>query len=247
MPGNEKMCIIGFGRMGKRAAQLFSRGFDVAVLSARNVEEEARTAGAASADDPGRAISETDFLFLAVPVEVIRLWVDQINEFSREHCVVMDCCTARIAAESELSLVRRQRFGLPELHEGEIPVIGEPDKRISGYLNQQGYTLWPVTPEDYDRRGAVVGTAHFLGIALELALEPAQRILLGESRAGSFLLQLIEHLKCNSPVTYRETQLLNPVMAEARKNLIEELRDADRELNNGIFRFEPHPPDSWRP
>ena len=188
MPGNEKMCIIGFGRMRKRAAQLFSRGFDVAVLSARNVEEEARTAGATSADDPGRAISEADFLFLAVPVEVIRLWVDQINEFSREHCVVMDCCTARIAAESELSLVRRQRFGLPELHEGEIPVIGEPDKRISGYLNQQGYTL-----------------------------------------------------------TYRETQLLNPVMAEARKNLIEELRDADRELNNGIFRFEPHPPDSWRP
>ncbi|HUV44923.1 MAG TPA: hypothetical protein VMW13_08855 [Dehalococcoidales bacterium] len=86
-----------------------------------------------------------------------------------------------------------------------------------------------------------------LGIALELALEPAQRILLGESRAGSFLLQLIEHLKCNSPVTYRETQLLNPFMAEARKNLIEELRDADRELNNGIFRFEPHPHDSWRP
>ena len=90
-----------------------------------------------------------------------------------------------------------------------------------------GCKLIPRTAEDEDRRTGP-GMAHFIGMALELYLPEEEREKL-PSGAGRFLLQsvygrcpkkgehLIEHLKTNSPSTYRETQLLNPFMADARK------------------------------
>jgi prephenate dehydrogenase len=66
------------------------------------------------------------------------------------------------------------------------------------------------------------------------------------SAAGRFLLQLIEHLKTNSPSTYRETQLLNPFMADARKKVIKALVQFDEALNRGEFNFQAYPRDKWR-
>ena len=158
----------------------------------------------------------------------------------------MDCCTARIAAEKELLNINRKSFGLPELHGVEIPVIGNPDRRIEEFFSRKGCRLKRTTAEEYDKNGIIIGIAHFLGNALDLSLNPTERAHLAGAKSGSFLIQLIEHLKTNSPTTYRETQVLNPYMSQARKRFIGDLKRIDEELDSGMFSFEAYPREKWR-
>lgn len=240
-----KMCIMGFGRMGKRAAKLFSGGFNVEVISQRDIRTEARERGAEQSKDVTKSLSETNYIFLAVPIEALDIWVPKINELSKQDCVIMDCCTVRHAANEKLSKIQRRKFGLPELGSQELPVDGEADERISDYLEQCGCHLFPINKGEANKK-PVVGLAHFIGMALDLNLTKDDRSRMAKSGAGRNLLQLIEHLKSNSPSTYKETQLLNPGMSDYRKELISWLKKFDEELDRGVFRFDPYPREKWR-
>ena len=55
MSKKSKMCVIGFGRMGKRCAKVFSEGFEVEVISRRDIRSEAGERGATQSDDPASA------------------------------------------------------------------------------------------------------------------------------------------------------------------------------------------------
>ena len=83
-------------------------------------------------------------------------------------------------------------------------------------------------------------------MALDLNLTEEERDKLSRAGSGRCLLNLIEHLKTNSPSTYKETQLLDPGMSVRRKEVIEWLKNMDKELSRGEFRFKPYPPDRWR-
>jgi prephenate dehydrogenase len=243
-PPPNRMAIIGFGRMGKQAARLFAEGFHVQVISSRDVRAECAARRARQSDSPDESLAQADFIFLAVPIDVLDLWIPRINETSRQDCVVIDCCTVRRAAEERLCKVNRRRFGMPELHGSPLPVEGGPDQRISRYLQRTGIGLRPVAPEE-DKGTPVIGMAHFIGMALDLNLTEQDRSALARSKAGSYILQLIEHLKSNSPSTYREIQLMDPRMPDGRKELIDWLKGFDEELNRGVFRFEAYPRERW--
>jgi prephenate dehydrogenase len=245
MVRENKMCIIGYGRMGKRAIRLFSGDFEIEVISRQDIEKELEE-GAVLSLDNGATLRKANFVFLAVTVNMINKWSLKINELTPDDCVVMDCCTPRIAAEKELALIRRQRFGMPEFGKEEAIIVGKPDKRIAETLHNYGCDLKITTAERYDRETAVTGMAHFLGMALDLNLNVQERKNLESAKSGSYLIQLIEHLKTNSPTTYMETQLLNPYMSETRKRLIKELIKIDEGLDKGIFRFEAYPREKWR-
>ena len=225
------MCIIGFGRMGKAALRVFSPRFNVAIISRRNAQPEIE-----------KALAKADYVFLAVPIEGLDHWVPQINELSKPGSVVMDCCTIRQAANDKLSRIERRHFGLPEIGGQELPVDGEPDPVIRNYLKEQGCRLYPIETEGKP----VMGIAHFIGMALDLNLTEEERVALSRAGSGRYLLQLIEHLKTNSPSTYKETQLLDLGMSARRKEVIEWLKNMDDELSRGEFRFKPYPPDRWR-
>lgn len=246
MGSNENICVIGWGRMGRNAARLFWPGFQVTVISRRDVRKEVEAAGAILADRKDQALKAADYVFLAVPVDIIPKWTERINRYTPSDCVIMDCCTARAAAEKALKEIKRKRFGIPELSQGTIPVIGNPDERMATYLNKWGCNLQPMTAEEYDKRNTNAGIAHFLGMALDLYLDDSQRNQLRKAKSGSFLLQLIDHLKSNSPTTYRETQMLNPYMSKARKELITALQKTSGELDEGTFRFKPYPRENRR-
>lgn len=240
-----RMCVIGFGRMGKRCAKLFSDGFLVDILSRRDIRAEAQERGVEQSADERKSLSEADFVLLAVPIEALDIWIPKINAFSRPECVVIDCCTVRQAANEKLSQVQRRRFGMPEVGGTCVPVDGEPDERISEYLLKRGCQVFPMKTEKAHGK-PVVGLAHFIGMVLDLNLTEAERSAMSGSPACRYLLQLIEHLKSNSPSTYKETQLLDPCMSERRKELIDWLKAFDADLDKGIFRFEPYPRDRWR-
>jgi prephenate dehydrogenase len=242
---NPRMCVVGFGRMGKRCAALFSKGFRVEVVSRRDIRAQAEKRGARQSEDAERSLAEADYLFLAVPIDALDAWVPKINEITKPECVVMDCCTVREAANEKLSRLRRRRFGLPEIGGRDLPVDGDADERIREYLRGQGAHLYRLPADSPDRK-PVAGVAHFIGMALDLNLTDEERSRMEKSGAGQCLLRLIEHLKTNSPSTYRETQLLEPGMSDRRKEVIAWLSALDQELDRGVFKFSPHPPDRWR-
>lgn len=245
MSRQPRMCIVGFGRMGKACAQVFSPGFDVDIISRRNIQAEARERGARQSEDSRESLREADYVFLAVPIEALDGWVPRINELTKPSCVVVDCCTVRHAANEKLSRVQRHRFGLPEIGANELPVDGEPDPLIRDYLEAQECRLYAIDTEGPERK-PVAGIAHFIGMALDLNLTAEERSRLPRGGAGQCLLKLIEHLKTNSPSTYKETQLLDAQMSARRKEVIAWLMALDAELDGGEFRFEPYSPERWR-
>lgn len=240
-----RMCVVGFGRMGKRCAAVFSKGFSVEVVSRRDIHAEAEERGARQSEDGDRSLAEADYVFLALPIDVLDTWVVKVNRMAKPQCVVMDCCTVREAANEKLSRLQRRHFGLPEIGGTDLPVDGEPDGRIRDYLQSQGARLYPLPTGSPDRK-PVAGLAHFIGMALDLNLTDEERSRMSTGGAGRCLLKLIEHLKTNSPSTYRETQLLEPGMSARRKEVIAWLNALDQELDRGVFRFSPYPPDRWR-
>ena len=242
---NPKMCIIGFGRMGKRCTTIFSKGFTLEVISQRNIRAEAEKLGACQSENADKSLMEADYIFLAVPIDGLDSWVSKINEITSSECVVMDCCTVRQAANEKLSQLRRMWFGLPEIGSSDLPVDGKPDSLIKEYLQNQGANLYPF-PSKYFDRNPVAGVVHFIGMALDLNLKKEERTRMAEGGAGRYLLMLIEHLKSNSLSTYRETQLLEPKMSARRKEVISWLRTLDQELDDGIFKFKPNHSNKWR-
>ena len=245
MQQRPKMSVVGFGRIGKACAKVFSAGFDVEVISRRDIRAKAQARGTRQSEDSHESLRQADYVFLAVPIEALDVWVPRISELTKPDCVVMDGCTVRQAANEKLSRLQRRRFGLPEIGGSDLPVDGEPDPLIRNYLEAQGCAFYPITPEDSEQK-PVSGIAHFIGMALDLNLTDEERSSLGRGGAGQSLLKLIEHLKTNSPSTYKEIQLLDPRMSARRKEVIAWLKALDAELDKGEFRFEPYPPEQWR-
>ena len=240
-----RMCVIGFGRMGKRCAKLFSGGFTVDVISQRDIRSEAQDRGAEQSADETESLCEADFVFLAVPIDALDVWIPKVNEFAKPECVVMDCCTVRYAANQKLAQLKRRHFGMLTFGGKRVPVDGEPDERICQYLRERGSDMSRMKAKKPNGK-PVVGLVHFVGMALDLNLTEGYRSAMSGSPACRYVLQLIEHLKSNSPSTYKETQLLAPDMSQGRKELIGWLKELDAELDKGIFRFEPYPREKWR-
>jgi prephenate dehydrogenase len=232
-----KMTVVGFGKMGKRFAEFFAEGFDVQVISSRNVMAEIQGLGVAFARDFSKAIAETDYIFIAVPIDALDEIVEKINKSVRPETVAMDCCSARIPAEEKLARLRCCRFGLHNLNATTFAVFGSPDPTIVDYVERQGISIHPMTPEEHDAGNSVVALAHFVGMVLDDHLQCNEKSFLADSKAGSHILRLIDHLRANAPVTYKESQVDNIYTRKRRGEFIRALQEYDKRLSNGEFPF----------
>ena len=59
------MLVIGFGRMGRKFAEVFSERFDVYVASSRNVSDAVAEIGCNQAGSFSQAVSAAEYLFIA--------------------------------------------------------------------------------------------------------------------------------------------------------------------------------------
>ena len=155
MSQRPKMTIIGFGRMGKRFTEVFAEGFDVQVVSSRNVAAEVERLGAECTRDFGEAIRSTDYIFIAVPIYALDSVVRRINRYVRSDAVAFDICSARAVTEGKLQQLRCKHFGI---HSGGV--FGEPEQVILNYLKTKGYIFQAMSAQEHDEANAVVGLAH---------------------------------------------------------------------------------------
>ncbi len=226
------MTIIGFGRIGRRFAEIFKDGFVVGVSSSRDVAEEVISIGAHCVEDFGEAVSSSDYIFVAVPIHALDSVVSRVNEYVQPATWVFDMCSARVATAKKMSALKCKWFGL---HAGGV--FGEAPLQIMDCLAEKGYRFRPMTPEEHDKRNSVVAMVHFVGMAADSILSESDRQILSTSPAATNLLKLIDHLRKNAPDTYWESQICNAFTANQRKRLLEGLAEYAGELDKGRFPF----------
>ena len=126
----KRLCIIGFGRMGKQAVNAFADQFQVEVISSRDISSELADGRARQSSNNTESLSDADVIFLAIPVWALSKWVQKINEHAKSDCVVIDCCTARLAVDKELSILNRRGLDYRILVQAIYPYL---EKRIPRY------------------------------------------------------------------------------------------------------------------
>jgi prephenate dehydrogenase len=240
------MTIIGYGPMGRRFAHLFAEDFDLRVSSSRDVEKEVSSAGATLAVDRSTAISNSDYIFLAVPLSALKDLIAEVNEFADDTAVVMDCCSARVPAEQLLSQLNCQHFGIHDVRTGEYCITGRINAEMTEFFARRNIRIAIVSPAEHDRHNAVIGLGHFLGLALSKFLNANQKDILSGMGSGAKLMALVRHLERNSPTTWRETQIDNQFTKEVRTSFLVALTRYHDALSNGKYPFEkgsePSPP-----
>jgi len=231
------MTIIGFGPMGKKFTALFSTAFDVYVSSSRNLVGKVEELGATVVNDLDECLIKSDYVFLAIPVHALPGIVTRINDNANPDTIVVDCCSARLAAEKYLNNLNFQHYGLHELKTGEFCVIGNIDSHMKSFFQEKNIQLTGMSPEDHDRYNAIIGLGHFIGLSLEKHLADYQIDILGGIGSGGFLVRLMERLKGNTNTTYLETQIDNPFTEQIRKEFIKAMENYNRTLSKGNYPF----------
>jgi prephenate dehydrogenase len=230
--------IIGFGPIGRRFAHLFSQDFDVRVSSTRDVKEEVTDAGATIATDRCLAISNSDYIFLAVPLSALQELIAEVNDHAYETAVVIDCCSARVPAEQMLSRLNCQHFGMHDVRTGEFSITGSINAEMTEFFALRNIGINILSPEEHDRINAVIGLGHFLGLSLGKFLDVEQKDILSAIGSGSKLIELVHHFAGNSPTTWSETQIDNQFTKDVRTSFLAALNQYHNALSKGEYPFE---------
>ncbi len=230
--GLPNMVVIGFGRMGRKFAEIFSERFQVHVISSRNVSDTVAEIGCDQANSFSQAVSDAEYLFLAVPIHALDEVIEQVNSYVRPDAVAFDMCSARVVAGKKMDKLCCNWFGI---HAGGV--FGDADSRIIEFLAEKGYRYRPMRADEHDRRNVINALAHFIGMTLDDFLSEKEKEAFGP--AGRNLVDLIDHLRANAPVTYWESQVCNPYASEQRAKLVGAFEEYSVRLSRGDFPFFP--------
>ena len=231
------MTIVGFGPMGKRFTSLFSREFDVCVSSSRDVKNEVVDLGAAITNNRKSAMSESKYIFLAVPLTALPEMIEEVNTHAKTGVVVIDCCSARVPAEHSLQRLNHQHFGMHDIKSGEYCITGDIDDGMKEFFMKHNISIMLVSPEEHDRINAVIGLGHFIGLSLGHFLSQEEKDILSGIGSGSKLMSLVNGLSGNTPTTWRETQIDNQFTKNMRKSLLDALSQYHKALSDGEYPF----------
>ena len=231
------MTVVGFGPMGRRFTRLFSSDFDVCVSSSRDVGEEVAEIGATVAPDRGHALASSDYIFLSVPLTALPKLIDDVNIYSKEDAVIIDCCSARVPAEQLLSRLNRQHFGMHDIKKDEYCITGEINVEMTEFFHRWGIRIDCMSPEEHDRINAIIGIGHFVGLSLGHFLSDDEKDILAAIGSGSKMMALVSHFVGNSPTTWHETQVDNQFTKEWRAKLIKSFIQYHESLSRGEYPF----------
>lgn len=239
---NSRMLIIGFGCMGHRFAKIFCEYFDVYISSTRDVAVDIEAIGAKPVNDFEETVSSARYIFIAVPIHALDGVISKVNEHVNPSTWAFDMCSARIVAQEKMSALKCRWFGLHA-----TGIFGEPSETILEVLARHGLRYQPMTAETHDKENSITAMAHFVGMGLDFLMDDYDRTRFQSSPAARNLMNLIEHLKNNSPDTYWESQICNPFTREQRRRLLNGLQELDCALARGEFPFSDRLSGVWKP
>ena len=227
-----RLMIVGYGRIGRKFAKVFTDAFDVHVYSRRDVGDDIAESGCTPVTDFDSCAASSDYVFLAVPVFELEGYVQRLNRCIRADACVFDMCSARICAESKMRKLKCRWFGM---HAGGC--FGDPDPRILEFMAGRGDRFERMSAEEHDRRNSVIAMAHFVGMALDDMMNEEDREAFEASPAARNLLALVDHMRNNAPATYWESQVCNPFAGSSRRRLIDSFAEYSDRLDRGEFPF----------
>jgi prephenate dehydrogenase len=103
-------------------------------------------------------------------------------------------------------------------------------------LEKAGAQIIEMDALEHDRLiGEIQGVTHFIGLSVKDYLKKYDREKLKSVSTLSFeyLLGLLDRMEKNNPEIFMEIQRHNRYARESRKNLLEKLKEKDREMDGG--------------
>jgi prephenate dehydrogenase len=225
-----RLVIVGFGRIGKEYLSLFSPAFDVTVVSSREVSKDVRTRGGKVSTSLAQALAGAEFVALTVPLSALSETVSKLNPLVSQTVVAFDACSAQVEARRVMANLACSSFGLHGWNEATTVVCGDAPTLIVEHLEKRGLQVLQMTPEEHDRRNAVIGGAQFIALGMREAWGSDARGALAGSPLGRKLLACVEHVESNSPATYVETQVANHFTVTERRRIIDHFVGYDQRL-----------------
>jgi prephenate dehydrogenase len=235
--------IVGFGNFGRFMASHLHGRFNVRVHDRLDIADEASQLGVKSAPLPEVAASE--ILVIAVPVQNMEEVLVGLRGLPRLPELVMDVGSVKV---KPLDLMARHlpkrveivgthpmfgpqsgRHGIAGLKMVLCPLRTRRLARIRDFLSRElRLEVLEMSPEKHDSEMAYIqGLTHWIAKALREIKLPDLSLA---TSAYQHLLKIEENLRDDSAALFRTIQAENPFAAGARAELLERLRELDREI-----------------
>ena len=163
----KKAAIIGFGRFGELLASLAASTFDITIIE-NNPQKTAAAQAQGYATTSLAHVTDSDFIFLAVPISAIEQTLIELAPLVDGRHVVIDLCSVKVYPTqlmqkhlSEAQIVGMHpmfgpdsaKGGLSGLRVAVCPIRVDPDNLaiLTSFWSDQGATATTTTPEDHDK------------------------------------------------------------------------------------------------
>jgi len=234
--------IIGFGRFGQLMALHLRDRMDVFVTNRSDRSKEAEELGVEYASI-GECASK-DIVVPCVPISNLRASLERISGMVRSN-LICDVCSVKMYPTRWMEeilpgkcsiLGTHPLFGPDTTKKGLVgktialcPIRGVDIECIEGFLKSLGLNTVITTPEEHDRQMAgSLAMIHYLGNALDNIGVEEIRLA---TKTHEKLKELVRITRNDSRQLFLDMHRYNPFVSEKRKDLIEELKKLDMELD----------------
>lgn len=239
--------IIGFGAFGQLAAKHLRSDFsivatDVSDAEGKRSEAEQLGVALASLDE----VCKSDIVFLCVPISAMEPLLKEIGPLLGPGTLVIDTCSVKTIPCQQMQSIlpasveiigshplfgpQSAAKGIKGLSVMLCPVRSARTESVEHFLKSLGLNVILTTPKEHDIWMArTQALTHFALKSMERAGSFTEGLPEG-TKSFEMLKEAYELIQCDSDQLFKEMQNTNPFAGEARKRLIQELEELDKQL-----------------
>lgn len=239
-----KIGIIGFGRLGKLAAQNLAQDSDLSVFDIKGLEKEIKEVGAKAL--PLSEVASSDIVLPIVPISELKNTLHSIKDFIKPGALVIDVCSVKEAPVEWMKEILPAHCDILGTHpmfgpdSAKLTLYGskivlcpvrihdEKLKNIDNYLQTHGLHTITCTPTEHDKQIAhSLILTHFVGRGL---VEFGASDLEIDTKGYRRLMKILETVVNDSWQLFEDMNHYNKYAREMREQFIKSLQTIDHKV-----------------
>ncbi|GAB4009948.1 MAG: prephenate dehydrogenase/arogenate dehydrogenase family protein [Bdellovibrio sp.] len=239
-----KIGIIGFGRLGKLAAQNLAQDSDLSVFDIKGLEAEIKAVGAKAR--PLAEVAASDIVLPIVPISELKATLNSIKNYIKPGALVIDVCSVKEAPVQWMKEILPSHCEILGTHpmfgpdSAKLTLYGskivlcpvrineEKLKNIDNYLQTHGLHTITCTPTEHDKQIAhSLILTHFVGRGL---VEFGASDLEIDTKGYRRLMKILETVVNDSWQLFEDMNHYNKYAKEMREQFIKSLQTIDHKV-----------------
>lgn len=242
----ERICIIGYGRLGSTIASIVRATHDVAIID-NNIDSRQRAEQAGHRVVQFADVSKFQSIIICVPISVFPQTLRQISPHLQPNSIVMDTCSVKVIPAKQMLELLPQNvaiiathplFGPDSIKNGleALTIVTHPvratddeHRQWDNYWASTGLRVVNATPDEHDQAISYsLGMTHFFGrIMAELDLQPLEISTVGYKA----LYEVMQQTNRDSWQLFHDMQRYNPHTKQMRRQVYEAIKTIEARLD----------------